>query len=137
MNREESAQRRKRSLVFVVEDDRTIASAVCELLRDAGYAPRSASTLEEATRYLRELVPDCLVLDLSLPDGEADVLLAQLTRGREAPPTVLLSADPRARQLATRFAVAYVAKPFDADVLLAAIETALQCAIRPREVRSA
>ncbi len=123
-------------MVLVVEDEPDIARSVCGMLRDAGYAARVMTTLEEAGAFLHVLRPDCVVLDVTLPDGDAEQLLSQLTRRPLAPPTVLLSATPKARQIAMRFGIPLVAKPFDGDMLLASVHVAIERRTRPYEVAS-
>lgn len=133
----EIQNRSQRPLVFVIEDDATIARAVAELLDDAGYATRVAPTYEAASSYLAAIVPDCVVLDCALPDGSGDDVLRDLVHRRDAPPTVLLSGHTSAKDLAGRFGVALVSKPYDAEVLLAAVDTSMEHSIRPRYARSA
>lgn len=114
-----------------------IAEAVSDLLRDAGYVTFVAPTCEAASASLAAIRPDCVVLDCSLPDGTADEVLHNALSAGHAPPTVLLSASPTAKQVASRFGVMLVNKPYEPDMLLAAVESALEHEISPQSAREA
>jgi CheY-like chemotaxis protein len=55
-------------IVLVVDDDRDIREALCELLEDEGYKVMSASNGQEALVYLNSREPPCVILlDLMMP----------------------------------------------------------------------
>jgi DNA-binding response OmpR family regulator len=137
MSPESTTRRLSVPLVFVIEDDPTIAQAVAELLNDAGYATRVAPNVAVASLYLSAVLPDCIVLDCGLPDGNGDEVLRELMTKGHAPPTILLSAHPNAKALAAHFGIALVPKPYEAELLVAAVATALEHRIRPRYAQSA
>lgn len=122
----------KKPAVLVIEDDDVIRAALCELLSD-DYASAGVSTLEAALARIASDPPACLVLDLNLPDGSGERLLAQLTSTSRALPTVLVSAAQAASRVAGRFGIALVAKPIDFDRLLAAVALAIERDIVPRD----
>lgn len=67
--------------VLVVEDDRISRHALARLLELAGFEVSCASTVSEACQKLAH-VPDWVILDLDLPDGDgADVLCEMRRRG--------------------------------------------------------
>jgi DNA-binding NtrC family response regulator len=66
-----------------------------------------------------------------LPDGLADELLEELARRASAPPTVMVSASPAAPEVARSYGIAFVAKPFDIDGLLMAIQRAIAAEKKP------
>jgi len=72
-----------------------------------------------------------VVLDLLLPDGEADELLLEMTLVGSAPPTVLLSGVCRALVVAAQFGVCFVAKRIDPEHLIAAVAVAIESGIKP------
>jgi CheY-like chemotaxis protein len=59
--------------ILVVEDNQLNLELVTDLLEAAGFIVCSANTAEEALRAARELSPDLVLMDLSLPglDGLA------------------------------------------------------------------
>lgn len=119
--------------VLVVEDDSAVARLLVELLSAAGYAVRTAATLAVAHAFLREWTPDLVLLDLVLPDGNGLQLCARAGHGG-LPPVVVCSAraTPATRVQALRLgADDVIAKPFDADELLARVHAVLRRARRP------
>ncbi len=64
-----SIQEFPNATILVVDDDVAIAGLLEELLSDEGYVMWVASTLGEAHRQLAEQVPDVILLDVQLPDG--------------------------------------------------------------------
>jgi DNA-binding response OmpR family regulator len=63
--------------VLLVEDDPATSKALTGLLGRRGWDVRNVSTIADALRLL-EWNPDCLVLDLMLPDGDGTVILAKI-----------------------------------------------------------
>src|SRR5579859_4769385 len=111
--------------VLIVEDDEWIADAVAGALADEGFVVMQASCLRDARGLLARRHPDVLVLDLELPDGASDGLLDELAGRMSAPPSVLVSASPRAKGVATRHSIALLSKPFDLDELIAVVRSAI------------
>jgi DNA-binding response OmpR family regulator len=110
---------------LVVEDDETIREALLVTLEAEGFVAEGAGSLTEARAALARNRPTVVVLDLMLPDGRADELLSELAAATNAPPTVLVSASPDAPEVARRFGIACMAKPFDLDHLLDALNHAV------------
>ena len=77
--------------ILVVEDEASIASFVSLYLKNAGYDVRTAPTVAEATRQLLAAMPDLIVLDLMLPDGDG-VELCRRIRQRSDVPILMLTA---------------------------------------------
>jgi DNA-binding response OmpR family regulator len=110
---------------LVVEDDETIREALAITLEAEGFAIEAVDTLARARESLGRHTPTVVVLDLMLPDGRGDELLAELARSGNAPATILVSASPDAPEIAHRFGIACMAKPFDLDGLIQALEAAI------------
>ena len=64
-----------RPSMLVVEDDLTTRKALCQIFAIRGWAVDAAGTLAEGLRALAS-APDCVILDLSLPDGDGERILA-------------------------------------------------------------
>lgn len=110
---------------LVVEDDDTIREALSLTLQSEGFDTREAATLSEARAALDVEQPTVVVLDLMLPDGRGDELLSELARASHSPPTVLVSASPDAPDIAMRYGIAWMRKPFDLDRLIGALKQAI------------
>ncbi len=124
--------------VLVVDDDVQLQAALRQMLTRAGMQVQVAGERAEALSTVAVSVPDVVVLDLSLPDGDGVQLLSELRTWSDVPVLVLTGAtDPR-RMLAAFDAGAddSLRKPFGPDELLARLRALLR---RPRgeEVESA
>jgi two-component system response regulator MprA len=125
----EGDQRPDAPRVLVVEDEPSIRAIITDLLRFEGYEVREAAHGLEALSLLEAWRPDAIVLDLMMPvmDGWAFAEAAHQVLGpTDVPPILIASASPDLADAAAslrKFGVrAAVAKPFDVDVLLAALE---------------
>lgn len=76
--------------VLIVEEDGSTGSTIARTLGRAGYAVQLVSSSTPAMRWVDQLWPDCIVLDLRLEGPEGGPLLATL-RDRTVVPIVLIS----------------------------------------------
>lgn len=123
---------------LVVEDDPTLCRTLAELLQDDGFEVKTATTLQSARRALLESSSGIgvVLLDLALPDGHGEELLAELSTVKKAPPTVVMSALPvRAQHAADAYGVASTAKPLDLALVATTVRVAFENDIRPRDPR--
>jgi serine phosphatase RsbU (regulator of sigma subunit) len=79
--------------VLLVEDDRGDALLVEELVADAGIDIRMswAPSMAEAERQLTRVRPDCVLLDLNLPDANGIAALGHITKCNPDIPIVVLT----------------------------------------------
>src|SRR6202167_5712027 len=54
-------------IVFVVDDDVSVRESLELLIRCEGWQPKTFASAQEFLDYPRVLIPNCLVLDVSLP----------------------------------------------------------------------
>jgi len=108
-------------MILVVDDDAFILEALAELLRDEGYAVRTATNGREALGALDEACPQVILLDLMMPimDGwefarERD----RLSLCPQAKLVVLTAAADPAGKAAQVGADSFLSKPYSADDLL-------------------
>jgi len=127
-SRSDSARRTSR--VLVVEDDDLTAEALVEVLGEAHGVFR-ASNVEEARICLAVEPIDAIILDLVLGKGSGETLLDELTASNSSIATIVISASRIGPRLASEYGVAFLAKPFDLDTVLTAVEVALEFGIRP------
>jgi len=114
--------------VLVVEDDPEIRALIQSSLSVEGYAVQTAVTVSEASAMLRHTVPDLLLLDLGLPDGDGAVLVKELRKTHTLPILVVSARHQEAQKIALLDAGAddYLTKPFSVAELLARIRVALR-----------
>lgn len=67
-------------IVLVVEDSSSVARMLRFSLRRAGFDVIEAATGQGALAVMRERIPDAVVLDLGLPDGQGATVLERLRR---------------------------------------------------------
>jgi two-component system KDP operon response regulator KdpE len=118
--------------VLLVEDDRELRQTLCEALRVEGYEVQPAASLADARALMRQALAhgrlDLVLLDLGLPDGEGEQLLAELRAGHGTP-VIVISARPGDEQkirLLDTGADDYLVKPFSLGELLARMRVALR-----------
>jgi FixJ family two-component response regulator len=116
-------------IVFVVDDDVSVRESLESLIRCEGLQPETFASAQEFLDYPRVLVPNCLVLDVSLP-GLNGLDLQRLVAGeRMAMPIIFITGHgdvPMTVQAMKAGAVEFLTKPFNDGVLLAAIRAALE-----------
>jgi DNA-binding response OmpR family regulator len=118
-----------RGSILVVEDNRDLALGLRVNLEDDGYQVSVANSLAEGIAKLRQLRPDLLVLDLSLPDGDGLDLMRRLRAAGDTTLILVLTAktDQDAKLVGLRGGGDdYVTKPFDLNELLARVEVLLR-----------
>jgi FixJ family two-component response regulator len=116
-------------VVFVVDDDVSVRESLELLIRSVGWQPE---TFESAQKFLlcpRSAVPNCLILDVNLPDLNG-LDLQQLVSGERTDMPIIFVTGygdvPMTVRAMKAGAVEFLTKPFSEDVLLAAIEQALE-----------
>ncbi len=99
--------------VLVVEDSRFASEAMRLLCLRSGARIRRADCLHSARRHLRVYRPQVAVIDLGLPDGLGDTLIAELARAVPRVPVILgCSGDDGARaRVIEAGADGFLAKP--------------------------
>ncbi len=117
--------------VLVVEDEPAILELIAVNLEHAGYETLRATSAEEATRLLGEVLPDVVLLDWMLP-GQSGLALARRLRGdartRELPLIFLTARAGEPDKIAGLEAGAddYITKPFSTKELIARIRAVLR-----------
>lgn len=116
-----------RLLVAVVDDEDDVLRALRRLIGAFGHAVETYSTGSDFLASLDDHLPDCVLLDLSMPDMTGfDVQARLFAQGRRLP-VVIISAndDNETRQRAIDGGASdFLSKPMDADRLLSSIERA-------------
>jgi FixJ family two-component response regulator len=115
-------------LVAIVDDDKSIRNATCDLLKAAGF---TAAAFEDAESFLgwptRSSVA-CLVADMRMPGMSGLELYEALAAGGESIPTVIITAHPDERTQSRARAAGicgYLSKPFAPDEFLDCVGEAL------------
>ena len=115
-------------LLAVVDDDADVRVALTRLVASAGFAVETFASGAEFLRSVQDHEPDCVVLDLHMPEMSGFDVQGALAVDHGAVPVVVVTghdtAEARAR--ATQMgAKAYLCKPVNDEALLAAIGGAI------------
>ena len=120
---------REPPLIAIVDDDEPVRRALSRLLKASGFKVQAFSSGRAFLGSLREAHPDCVVLDLQMPDlNGVDVLKELRSRGLYLPVIIITAYDEpsvRANCLAAG-ASGYLSKPIDEAVLRQAIADAMK-----------
>ena len=116
-------------IVFIVDDDVSVRSALKSLIESAGWVPETFASAQDFLRRPRVAAPSCLVLDVSLPDINGLELQRRVATDRTDMPIIFISGYgdvPMTVRAMKAGAVEFLMKPFKDDVLLAAIRGAIE-----------
>ncbi len=120
--------------IAVVDDDRSFLRSVGRLLRSLGYSVQTFGSAREFLDRCSGQRPDCLVLDVHMPDmGGPELHYMLLNQGYRVP-VVFVPADVTPQTLGHLQASGseLLLKPFDQAHLVRAISAALKRAVPDR-----
>lgn len=110
--------------VYYVEDDKDIAQSVKNYLVERGCSVFLFSRLEDARNALQEHVPEIILIDWNMPDGQGDELCRFIRSQWSKLPVLFLTVRDDTRDIVKGFkngADDYVVKPFELEVLYSRI----------------
>jgi two-component system nitrogen regulation response regulator GlnG len=116
------------SHILVVDDEEAVCWALSRALQRDGHHVAVASSAEEAFALVRRQRPDVIVLDVRLPGLDGLSALSQLRKLTEDAPVIVVTAFGNlntAVRAVEGGAFDYLAKPFDLDQALEAVQRAL------------
>lgn len=80
--------------ILIIEDNVELHDSIKKVLQEEQYTCESAYTVEEALRHIKLYTYDCVLLDLTLPDGSGlDVLEHIKQNGREEGVIIITAKD--------------------------------------------
>jgi DNA-binding NtrC family response regulator len=123
---------------LIVEDDENFRASLELLVRKEGFQTRAAGSLAEASGKLREVKPDVVLMDLTLPDGNGlDWLRDEKLAGDAEVIVITGSTSVDSAVAALRSGAAdYLTKPIDRARLATALVNVARTRALKREVGS-
>ena len=116
-------------IVFVVDNDISVRESLAILIESAGWQSQAFASAAEFLANPKSATPSCLVLDSILPDLNGLELQERISTERSDIPIIFLSghADlPAAVKAIKRGAIEFFLKPFDSEMLLSTIRSAIK-----------
>jgi FixJ family two-component response regulator len=118
--------------VAVVDDDESVSRAITRLLRSAGFASDAFKTGDEFLDMFNSIPsyrPACVVLDVQMPGSNGLEVQRQLA-GSGIPVIFITAHDETGvrEQALAAGAAAYLRKPFNDEILIKAVRTAISLA---------
>lgn len=120
---------RRLERLLIIEDNPRLRSALSRSLAMRARDVQAVAKVSEALELLHGYQPELIILDFSLPDGDAFDVLRAVIELQPAPSVVAISGIAKpldAFQLALLGVRAFVPKPLDEARLQAAIDRALE-----------
>ncbi|MGP6487558.1 response regulator transcription factor [Duffyella gerundensis] len=120
-------------IVYVVDDDNAVRKSIVRLLQSEGY---SAMDFASATAFMSHTfcdAPGCLILDMNMPVADGFDVVGALKQSGRVLPIIFLTGYgtiPLSVRAMKAGAHEFLTKPVASDVLLQAVEGALQLAKR-------
>ena len=117
-----------RALIAVLDDEAAVGKALSRLLRLAGLSVETFASGAAFLNSLQDHTPDCVVLDLHMPQMDGFEVQRRLAQAGVRVPVIAITGrdSPQARERALAGgATAYLPKPVDRQALLDAIAAAI------------
>lgn len=117
------------SLILVVDDDIDILSVLKANLELHGFSVKTAQNWTAAEKELRDSIPDLIVLDIMLPDGNGIEICQSLRERFPDLPIMMLTARDKVSDKVMGLesgADDYIVKPFETLELIARIKACLR-----------
>jgi two-component system response regulator PrrA len=114
--------------VLVVDDEADFLATYERLLRREGYEVVTVTSRAAGLAALAGEPPDLVISDLRLPDGDGLDVVRAARAARDAVPVIVITgypSDETRRAALAAGATTFLAKPFAAAVLLAAIRSSM------------
>ena len=121
----------QRHSIFIIEDDKSLAELVGEVLAKAGFLTRFAKNRAEINaEFNNPPLPDLVLLDVSLPDADGFQILERIRANPKIKslPVIMMTGKSEVTDVARGLSLGadgYVTKPFKISGLVQAVNTVL------------
>ena len=121
----------QRHSIFVIEDDKSLADLVGEVLAKSGFLTRFAKSRAEINaEFNKPPLPDLVLLDVTLPDADGFQILERIRGNPKIKnlPVIMMTGRSEVTDVARGLSLGadgYVTKPFRISGLVQAVNTVL------------
>lgn len=81
------------ALILIIDDSSTTRKAILQIVKADGYEALTAVNGREGLEIIAATPPDCIILDLIMPDVDGFEVLKALREQRSKIPVIVLTAD--------------------------------------------
>lgn len=117
-----------RCKILLIEDDDSVSAVLKVFVENQGYEVICAASLAQAKTCLEGIIPNVIVLDINLPDGNGLDFIETLRASRDTidVPIIVITGESRTKQaLGNATIVDWLFKPLDTHRLSLAIKRAI------------
>ncbi|MGJ1412745.1 response regulator transcription factor [Sphingobacterium thalpophilum] len=110
--------------ILIVEDEKELANSIVEYLSEENYLCEVAFTFTEAMNKIEVFNYDCILLDITLPDGNGLKILEALSKERKQDGVIIISAKNSVTDKINGLQLGaddYLTKPFHLSELTARV----------------
>ncbi|HVI06697.1 MAG TPA: sigma-54 dependent transcriptional regulator [Candidatus Binatia bacterium] len=125
--------------ILIVDDERLVRWSLRQKCEEWGYHVLEAESGEPGLKLSQRESPDLILLDVRMPDITGLEVLDQLKKNGEAPPVIMITADPQLDDVKAALklgAYDFVGKPLDFDELHVTVKNALETTSLRTEVQN-
>lgn len=117
--------------ILLVEDQGATSSLIADVLKEEGYEVHVCETLQKARNSVSRGLPEAVILDRSLPDGDGLDFCKELRENQKSAslPVLILTAQKSVGDKVSGLkggADDYLTKPFNTEELVARVEALLR-----------
>jgi two-component system, NtrC family, response regulator AtoC len=125
--------------ILIVDDERLVRWSLRQKCEEWGYHVIEAEAGEPGLKLAQRESPDLILMDVRMPDLTGLEVLDQLKKGGDAPPVIMITADPQLDDVKAALklgAYDFVGKPLDFDELHVTVKNALETTSLRTEVQA-
>ncbi len=127
-------------VVFVVDDDVSVRESLQLLIRHLGWRVETFVSAQEFLAHPKISAPSCLILDVRLPGLNGLALQKEIAADRTTMPIIFITGYGDVPMTVTAMkagAAEFLTKPFDDEILVSAMQHAIERSRRALEIESA
>lgn len=115
-------------MILLIEDSEDVQDLNKSMLEDEGFTVKTVMTLAEARKSVRQRMPDAIILDIGMPDGNGLDFLREFRKTSKIP-VLLLTGYGKDNDIIRGYDNGcndYLSKPYTFGVLLARLKSLLK-----------
>lgn len=114
--------------ILIIEDDKTCREELSALLKSALYEPVIMENFTDPLKYILDITPDLILLDINIPNTNGEILLDKLRKTSDIPVIMVTSKNTEVDEVLSMSYGAddFVTKPYNPNILLLRIQAVLK-----------